>query len=127
MLLWPMKLSVPLFFGNWPSGFAQAFNNSAAIATSTNRFIHSHEWIHEIPRRSEISGTTKLTELLRHQCAGIGNIANAPELSFTYVDQIIPTRTTGGARFSDGRRQAPESVWIGCLQTLQIGVPSSRS
>lgn len=57
------------------------------------------------PKEVENSGTTKLTELLRHQCAGIGNIANAPELSFTYVDrEIIPTRTTGGARFSDGRK-----------------------
>lgn len=52
----------------------------------------------------KISSDTQLTGLLCHQCEEIGDVEDAPELSFTYVDrQIILSRTTGGAVFSDGR------------------------
>ena len=52
----------------------------------------------------EIESTYALTGLLLHQCSRIGEVVNAPELSFTYVDrEIIPARTTGGAVYADGR------------------------
>jgi hypothetical protein len=52
----------------------------------------------------EIDGTYTLTGVLVHQHGGIGEVENDPGLNFRYVDrEIVPTRTTGRARFADGR------------------------
>ena len=52
----------------------------------------------------EVSSTEDLTSLLVHRMGKVGRVANDAQLSFLFVDrEIVPTRTTGRARFWDGR------------------------
>ncbi len=64
----------------------------------------------EIPQPGQtqkIDCTNALTRFLVHQQHGVGQVLNRPELSFSYVDrEIIPARTTGRARYADGRPPA---------------------
>lgn len=52
----------------------------------------------------EVTSTEDLTSLLVHRMGKIGSVANDAQLSFAFVDrEIVPTRTTGRAKFWDGR------------------------
>ena len=62
---------------------------------------------HPIPAPEQlrkIESTYTLSGLLVHQQQEVGQVINAPQLNFRYIDrEIISARTTGGARYTDGR------------------------
>ena len=90
-----------------PGRLAQRFRTSveqfSVYRNVREPFHHGREPFEE-REVDEVSSTEDLTSLLVHRMGKVGSVINDAQLSFSFVDrEIVPTRTTGKARFWDGR------------------------